>query len=610
MNTAKIILCALLLGTGVQTAFAQTNYSINGNLGLDTVPQYKLDVNGDGHFKGDVTLSEDLRLKRLESTDDLLKRLLFSDENGKILRLGDGGDGGSSLVDPLMMMIHSLDCINTVGENEPTVFWNSEPGKIYAYSTLCNFTPNVGIGTDAPQAKLDVRGMSYFQKNMGVGGLNEGSSRLQVRTNHSSLAFQVQGTTIVGGEPVHSDVFKVHGNGNVKLNGVPVESNALSITNSTDVTKDVFSVFGDGGVRIKMAPNTDNSAFWVENIADTQKAFDIKSTGQIEQVLTGGYLSDHAINIKDGDANKDVFYIQKSGEVFIPSVPTDYHALNIISADNTSTADGDRNVIIKGNGETVLQGMGNENSALTVRGEIGEQSGLSIKGNGYITQTISSTTVGDKPFALHDADLGEDVFYVRKNGEIKMEYLNSDDHALTAKIDGSAYNNVVIRANGEVKLRLTDNGYDEAFTINNMSLPAGGPQNVFNVRKNGTLFMRYTGTDEYQDVLTIKNETQDGNIFRVDGKGRVLAASVHVRALDNFVFPDYVFEPGYELMPLNKLKGFIKDNQRLPNMPSAAEVERNGLDLGEMNRLLVEKVEELTLYVLQLEERLQAVEKK
>ncbi len=69
-----------------------------------------------------------------------------------------------------------------------------------------------------------------------------------------------------------------------------------------------------------------------------------------------------------------------------------------------------------------------------------------------------------------------------------------------------------------------------------------------------------------------------------------------------------MFEKDYKLMTFAELKSFIETNQHLPNIPSALEYQENGVDLGEMNRLLLEKVEELTLYLLQLEERLKVVE--
>ncbi|MEN5195882.1 hypothetical protein [Sphingobacterium faecium] len=50
---------------------------------------------------------------------------------------------------------------------------------------------------------------------------------------------------------------------------------------------------------------------------------------------------------------------------------------------------------------------------------------------------------------------------------------------------------------------------------------------------------------------------------------------------------------------MEKLKTFIEQNKHLPNLPNAATVERDGISLGEMNKILLQKVEELTLYMLQ-----------
>jgi hypothetical protein len=64
--------------------------------------------------------------------------------------------------------------------------------------------------------------------------------------------------------------------------------------------------------------------------------------------------------------------------------------------------------------------------------------------------------------------------------------------------------------------------------------------------------------------------------------------------------PDYVFEPTYNLKPLAEIETYIKKNKHLPEVPSAKEMEKNGVQLGEMNMLLLKKVEELTLYVIEL----------
>jgi hypothetical protein len=69
--------------------------------------------------------------------------------------------------------------------------------------------------------------------------------------------------------------------------------------------------------------------------------------------------------------------------------------------------------------------------------------------------------------------------------------------------------------------------------------------------------------------------------------------------VDMNILPDYVFKPGYELLTLDEVKSYIDKNQHLPGVPSAEQVEKEGLKLGEMNVALLKKVEELTLYLLE-----------
>ncbi|MBO7459283.1 MAG: hypothetical protein J6T53_00035, partial [Bacteroidales bacterium] len=67
---------------------------------------------------------------------------------------------------------------------------------------------------------------------------------------------------------------------------------------------------------------------------------------------------------------------------------------------------------------------------------------------------------------------------------------------------------------------------------------------------------------------------------------------------------DFVFDNNYNLMSLKDTESYIKQNGHLPNIPSAAEVEKEGIQLGEMNALLLQKVEELTLYVIELQKQI------
>ncbi|MFT0716757.1 hypothetical protein [Flagellimonas lutimaris] len=80
-------------------------------------------------------------------------------------------------------------------------------------------------------------------------------------------------------------------------------------------------------------------------------------------------------------------------------------------------------------------------------------------------------------------------------------------------------------------------------------------------------------------------------------KGKIHAEEVKVDL--TVPGPDYVFKEGYDLKSLEEVQNHIKEHGHLPNIPSAHEMEENGVQLGEMNMKLLEKIEELTLYTLQ-----------
>ncbi len=74
-------------------------------------------------------------------------------------------------------------------------------------------------------------------------------------------------------------------------------------------------------------------------------------------------------------------------------------------------------------------------------------------------------------------------------------------------------------------------------------------------------------------------------------------------------WPDYVFSDNYKLRDIKALEAFIKTNKHLPEVPSAKEVEANGLDLGTMDATLLKKVEELTLYMIVMKKEIEALKK-
>lgn len=103
------------------------------------------------------------------------------------------------------------------------------------------------------------------------------------------------------------------------------------------------------------------------------------------------------------------------------------------------------------------------------------------------------------------------------------------------------------------------------------------------------------------------SDCTDYRLFVKDG---IRTERVKVDIAANNGWADYVFEPDYNLMPLTEVEQFIKQNGHLPEVPTTAEAIANGVELKEMNILLLKKVEELTLYSIELQKRIEALESK
>ena len=89
--------------------------------------------------------------------------------------------------------------------------------------------------------------------------------------------------------------------------------------------------------------------------------------------------------------------------------------------------------------------------------------------------------------------------------------------------------------------------------------------------------------------------------LQLTADGLLMAKEIKV-TLDGW--PDYVFGKDYRLMSLPETEAYIKENGHLPDIPSAEEVEEEGLSLGEINKALIQKVEELTLHVIELQKQI------
>lgn len=101
------------------------------------------------------------------------------------------------------------------------------------------------------------------------------------------------------------------------------------------------------------------------------------------------------------------------------------------------------------------------------------------------------------------------------------------------------------------------------------------------------------------------NKLKPGYSLYVDGN--VMAEKVSIKSYSQW--PDFVFGQDYRLMPLGELKQYVSENSHLPEVPTEAEVSESGIDVAEMQGILLKKIEELTLYTIQLQEQIERQQK-
>ena len=98
--------------------------------------------------------------------------------------------------------------------------------------------------------------------------------------------------------------------------------------------------------------------------------------------------------------------------------------------------------------------------------------------------------------------------------------------------------------------------------------------------------------------------------FAMAINGKVVATEIMIKNYDKWPVPDYVFDKNYKLRSLSSLKSYINQNKHLPEVSSAKEIEQTGgMNIGEMQTILLKKVEELTLYILKQQEEIEALKK-
>ncbi len=177
---------------------------------------------------------------------------------------------------------------------------------------------------------------------------------------------------------------------------------------------------------------------------------------------------------------------------------------------------------------------------------------------------------------------------------------------------------VRIKANGLLEMKKNTLKVDSlsSDSIRSVFVDAQGILRVANTGANQTICTVPTNrwvTNYCGNTNDIYNLPTSGNVgigtsqipagYKLAVNGKIICEEVKVKL--STAWPDYVFRQDYPLMPLSELKCFIQDKSHLPGIPKATEVEKEGSSIGDMQVKLLEKIEELTLYIVEQEEKLQ-----
>lgn len=145
--------------------------------------------------------------------------------------------------------------------------------------------------------------------------------------------------------------------------------------------------------------------------------------------------------------------------------------------------------------------------------------------------------------------------------------------------------------------RFTIRGYERGRTVNSTHFQNWS---ISDEPLTGTQQRKFKYTNVFPGKVGIGTHNPD---HELTVKGKIHAEEVIVDL--SVPAPDYVFEPSYELITIEELEEYIQENKHLPEVPSAKVMEENGITLGEMNMILLKKIEELTLYTIEQQKDLE-----
>lgn len=496
---------------------------------------------------------------------------------------------------------------------------------------------NVGIGTASPNAsaQLDitsttkglliprmtssqrteiaspVAGLMVYETTTGSFWFYNGSLWNQIGTGG------VSPWTVSGNNIYNSNT------GNVGIGTGASPSEKLSVKGNLFVTYTNANDLVNGGNRAVLNLHASGSGIGVVNFLEpdtTVGASVLYSTSLNQLYLRNGTNTNQIVLRNDGDVG-----IGTSSPTQRLDVSGNIRSRDTITADNDIVA----GVDIRAGADITAGGM--IEATGTVRGSALNSTGvLTVSGNSLFggtavvngeLSTNTGLTVNDAAGTLQFKTGGVDKGFVQLSGDnlrIGVNTGNLDGKFVVRTagadqffIDNAGYVGIGLGANFALARVHVAGGADASLTTNGYMM-FGYPNGTNLTIDNNEIMVR--GPNETAGNMVLQNDggtVRIGNVavpagYKFAVNGKMICEELRVKLAASW--PDYVFNDDYKLLPLSALKKFIAENSHLPNIPKASVAEKEGIEVGDMQKRLLEKVEELTLYILQLEERLNKLE--